>query len=217
MYSGAGRNICAFVPQPTFCLLVGQDHPGVLPAHKEVFLRGNCDWGVCVGGSRVLVSQDLGTWEGKGRPRFRAGAEGARKHWEARPVIGGRIKSQGVGGSLPTHPGPWRCTSTAGKPPGLTCIVLGAEGGGGSPRAGGGSPVGIGVGAAQPSRWKRLQRRRGRTAWVVSWGGSVCTGGRPEAHKLERLPAPSPAAPWPHQRLPLPGWPELVTQTGRCG
>ena len=42
-------------------------------------------------------------------------------------------------------------------------------------------------------------------------GGSVCTGGRPEAHKLERLPAPSPAAPWPHQRLLLPGWPELVT------
>lgn len=42
-------------------------------------------------------------------------------------------------------------------------------------------------------------------------GGSVGTGGRPEAHKLERLPAPSPAAPRPHQRLPLPGWPELVT------
>lgn len=91
----------------------------------------------------------------------------------------------------------------------------GQEGGDGSPRVGGSSPVGPGVGAAWAGRWKRLQRRRGRTAWVVSRAGgggrSVCTGGRPEAHKLERLPAPSPAAPRPHQRLPLLGWPELVT------
>lgn len=197
VYSGAGRNICAFVPQPTFCLLVGQDHPGVLPAHKEVFLRGNCDWGVCVGGSHVLVSQDLGTWEGKGRPRFRAGAEGARKHWEARPVIGGRIKSQGVGGLLPTPPGPWRCTSTAGKPPGLTCTVLGAERGGGSPRAGGGSPVGTGVGAAQLSRWKRLQRRRGRTAWVVSWGApsAQVVALRPTNSRGCQHPPPQPPGP----------------------
>ena len=166
-----------------------------------------CVWG---GESRVRVSPDLGTWEGKGRPRFRAGAEGARKHWEARPVIGGRIKSQGVGGSLPTPlaPGDVQVQLENLQVSHAQC----GAGGGGSPGVGGGSLVGTGAGAARPGRWKRLQRKRGRTVWVVSWGCSVCTGGRPEAHKLERLPAPSSAAPRPHQRLPLPGWPELVTR-----